>query len=180
MHVPVSTGPVGVSVTPQLSVLPEEQVIQYLHNSQPHPLSEYRREWIILDCYRMNIILCISFAVCICPGICNIPSQALCCFYRPVGVSVTPQLSVTTGGAVIQYLHNSQPHPLSVQLPGMDHTRSLPYEHNPVYFLRSLYMSMYTYIAFACNVPVFNRTCRCKCNSAVIVTTGGAGNTIFA
>jgi hypothetical protein len=48
---------------------------------------------------RMYIVLCVSFAVCICPGICDIPSQTTVpVSIGPVGVSVTPQLSVTTGG----------------------------------------------------------------------------------
>jgi hypothetical protein len=102
-----------IKVTPQLSLLQVEPVIQYLHTVNHIRCRRYCREWIILDCYCMNIVLCISFAVCICPCVCISPSQIPSCFNRTCWSKVTPQLSVTTGGAVIQYLHNSQPHPLS-------------------------------------------------------------------
>jgi hypothetical protein len=48
----------------------------------------------------MNIILTIAFAVGVSPGICIITSHTtLPVSTGPVGVKVTPQLSVTTGGA---------------------------------------------------------------------------------
>ena len=37
----------------------------------------------------MNIVLCVAFAICVCPGVSDIPSHASPVSTGPVGVSVT-------------------------------------------------------------------------------------------
>jgi hypothetical protein len=99
-------------------------VIQCLHNSQLHPCRWYSREWGIFNRHRMNIILRVTLAIrYMSMYMYNHPRTLHFLFLQDLLElrSLRSYLSLQVV-PVIQYLHNSQLHPMLELSPGMGHT----------------------------------------------------------